>query len=186
MTVITDFDKTLFRFINGRCTADFLDGVMFAFSVIGYGIVFSVTGLLLIALGFRLGNVRLRRAGYAGLIAIAGAGVVTALLKRIWERPRPLLTMTDVRTAGEHFLANSFPSGHTASAFAFALAVSAVYPKTRPYLLTLAFVIGLSRIYLGSHFPVDVVFGGVFGAIVGAAVGKVFADHEEPEEPAEE
>ncbi len=182
MTPVTEIDKAIFRFINGRCTADSLDGTMFVLSVIGYGIVFSVTGLLLIALGFYRRDVKLRRAGYAGLIAIAGAGIVTALLKHIWERPRPLLTMTDVRTAGEHFLANSFPSGHTASGFAFALAVSSVYPKTRPYLLVLATAIGLSRIYLGSHFPVDVLFGCAFGCIVGAAVGEVFKKHENAEE----
>jgi len=64
---------------------------------------------------------------------------------------------------------SSFPSGHSASAFAFALAASRELPEAGVVLFPLAAGVAYSRVYLGVHYPSDVVAGGAFGAAVGMA-----------------
>ena len=65
----------------------------------------------------------------------------------------------------------SFPSGHTASAFAFATAVAHSQPHAAAPLLVLASTVGYSRVHTGVHYPGDVVIGSLIGATVGRLVG---------------
>jgi undecaprenyl-diphosphatase len=58
----------------------------------------------------------------------------------------------------------SFPSGHAQTAFGTAVYLSLLYPKATPLFLTLACLVGLSRISLGAHFPGDVVVGALIGS----------------------
>jgi undecaprenyl-diphosphatase len=67
----------------------------------------------------------------------------------------------------------SFPSGHTAGSFAAALALSTFYPKDSALLFLLASGVGLSRVYLGHHFPSDVGVGAVLGLGVGALASRL-------------
>ena len=62
----------------------------------------------------------------------------------------------------------SFPSGHSATAFAAATAVAIVSPRLRVPALAIAAAVGLSRVYLRVHFPLDVVAGALVGAGLGA------------------
>jgi membrane-associated phospholipid phosphatase len=64
---------------------------------------------------------------------------------------------------------SSFPSGHSASAFAFAVAATRELPEAGPMLLPLAAGVAYSRVYLGVHYPSDVLAGGAFGTAVGMA-----------------
>lgn len=59
---------------------------------------------------------------------------------------------------------HSFPSGHTATSFAGATALSVVYPRGTPAFFLLAAAIAYSRLYVGVHFPLDVAGGAVIGA----------------------
>ncbi|MEP6962672.1 MAG: phosphatase PAP2 family protein [Acidobacteriota bacterium] len=68
----------------------------------------------------------------------------------------------------------SFPSGHTITAFAMAVALGAFYPEMRPGLFFCATSIAVSRILLGMHFLTDVVAGAVLGALLGAGAVGVF------------
>jgi membrane-associated phospholipid phosphatase len=61
---------------------------------------------------------------------------------------------------------HSFPSGHATTAIAGAMAVSRVWPEARGVWWTLALLIAYSRIYLGHHYPTDVIAGAVLGAAV--------------------
>ena len=64
----------------------------------------------------------------------------------------------------------SFPSGHSASAFAFASSVGASLPAAAPPLVALAAAVAYSRVYTGVHFPGDVIIGSVIGVVIGRGV----------------
>ena len=134
---------------------------------LGEGIVQTGICLALILAGLILDRINVRKAGYAGLIAYGMSGIVAQVVKHIWDRPRPLLVLFDVRTVDKVLFVHSFPSGHTVTAFAAAFAYSAFLPKTRPFLLFMAIAVGISRMYLGVHFPVDVLFGALIGSVTG-------------------
>lgn len=70
-------------------------------------------------------------------------------------------------------LTPSFPSGHAASSFAFAAFLSLRSPEYRPYLLVYALLSGLSQIYVGNHYPSDVLAGAVIG-IISAEIALLF------------
>lgn len=111
------------------------------------------------------------------LIAFISSGVCTQVLKNIIYEPRPQLYFeaTQYRFIIDGWAnsgkgANGFPSGHTASAFALALVLSAHYKKKIMSVIFLlaALLVGYSRIYLAMHFPVDVLAGAFIGSFFGA------------------
>jgi undecaprenyl-diphosphatase len=93
-------------------------------------------------------------------------GVATTLLKTTIDRARPFVTYPD--DIHKHSVAGSksYPSGHTSMAFAAATSISLQYPKW--YVIAPAFIyasgVGYSRMYLGVHYPTDVLAGAVLGA----------------------
>jgi undecaprenyl-diphosphatase len=62
---------------------------------------------------------------------------------------------------------SSFPAGHAATAFAGAVLIACVVPAAAPVLLAVAALIGFSRVYVGVHYPTDVLAGAAIGAGVG-------------------
>lgn len=104
-----------------------------------------------------------RRAAFDGVASIAfTAVVVNAALKPLGRRRRPErgpLLARHVRMPKSR----SFPSGHAASAFAFATGVAATQPPLALPLRALAGVVAYSRVHTGVHFPGDVVIGSLLG-----------------------
>ena len=65
---------------------------------------------------------------------------------------------------------SSFPSGHTSTSFACAYVISRLAPRLTIPVFVLAALIGFSRVYVGVHYPLDVVAGAIFGLIVARAL----------------
>jgi undecaprenyl-diphosphatase len=108
-------------------------------------------------------------AHYAWLLG-TGAGLAVAtsqILKRLFCRPRPTSGMSGLASLVAIPDRFSFPSGHTAAAFGVAAALAGEGSGTVLLTLILAFGIGISRVYLGAHYPLDV----AAGMLVGAASG---------------
>ena len=68
-------------------------------------------------------------------------------------------------------LSRSFPSGHTAAAFAFATGTGHILPWAGPPLIVLASAVGYSRVHTGVHFPIDVIAGALCGVTAAEATG---------------
>lgn len=106
----------------------------------------------------------------AGLVAFALELAAYRLIKQTVRRNRPFEVIAGVacrRRPSDRF---SFPSGHTAAAWVAAILIAEIYPPLLPASALWALAVGISRVYLGVHFPSDVVVGMVLG-ILSAACG---------------
>lgn len=167
--LITQLDTAGFKFVNSGLACPVMDHIMVAATVVGGGTFQAIYCLAFVLIGLITRNVDWRRAGYAGLTAAAMSTVAVQICKHLWNRPRPLLAMYDVRVVHETLFAHSFPSGHTMTAFAVAFACCAFVKKLRCVMIPFAILTGFSRIYVGAHFPLDVLYGALLGTFVGLA-----------------
>jgi diacylglycerol kinase family enzyme/membrane-associated phospholipid phosphatase len=117
-----------------------------------------------------------RRAALRGLLAIAATSAVTNLpAKLLAGRERPDLSVVpEVRRLARVPASTSFPSGHSASALAFATAASLELPRARVPLLALASAVAYSRVYTGVHYPGDVLVGGAIGVLIARATTRTW------------
>jgi undecaprenyl-diphosphatase len=120
----------------------------------------SALGLALLLVAF--GNEHQFETGKLMTVAFSGTGIAIFALKQIVRRTRPL-----EKKAG---LSSSFPSGHTGNAFALATVISNQYPRLRIPLYLGATLVGISRIYLGRHYPSDVLVGAAIGTLTATEV----------------
>jgi len=107
--------------------------------------------------------------GLAVLVAVSVGFRLDNLLKDVIERPRPpgLLVGLDVR---DHVDGFGFPSGHTTMAWAVAAALHPILPpRARGIAWGLAALVGLARMYVGVHWPADIVGGAALGLAIGSA-----------------
>ena len=130
-----------------------------------------VKGPLLVAVGWCADLSGRRLVPLIALAATASffvASAVNFFLKDLVARARPPEAIGFDALVGVPG-SPSFPSGHAMTAFATAAAVAVLAPRIRWPVLALAALIGFSRVYLGVHFWLDVVVGGIFGLAIGAA-----------------
>jgi membrane-associated phospholipid phosphatase len=117
-----------------------------------------------------------RRAAVTGVAAIGAASlVVNQPMKLLGNRARPDRAGHEVPE--ERWVAmptsTSFPSGHSASALAFAVAVADVIPALRWPLRMAGGTVAFSRVYTGVHYPGDVLVGAATGALLGRLVSRL-------------
>jgi undecaprenyl-diphosphatase len=139
----------------------FFEGLSYAGRL---GLIWVAIALVLCAL--------YRRWGLLGLtiIAVALADWSAMGLKALFDRPRPPLRYAEpeplVRTPHD----GSFPSGHAATSFAAATIMSFAFPRLAPFLFVLAALVAWSRVYVGVHYPLDIIGGALLGIGVALAV----------------
>jgi undecaprenyl-diphosphatase len=137
---------------------------------------FSKPWLLLAGVLALFGGARGRRAAVTGVAALGLTSLlVNQSIKLISERRRPdraehsVPRSRWVRMPGS----DSFPSGHSASAAAFAVSVGDLLPPFRVPLRAAAAIVAFSRVYTGVHYPADIVAGAAVGAVVGKVTSTV-------------
>ncbi|MEX2587204.1 MAG: phosphatase PAP2 family protein [Actinomycetota bacterium] len=130
---------------------------------------------IIIALALaRLGGRAGRRSAMRGLLSIAATStLVNVPLKMVARRSRP--EGRSVRTRfGRAPTSSSFPSGHAASAAAFATGAALEMPSTALPLAVLAAGVGASRVYAGVHYPTDVIAGALTGTVVASSLRRLW------------
>lgn len=120
------------------------------------------------------GGRRGRRAALEGVVAIGvTSATINLVAKSVATRPRP--ERADLATFAARAIAmpasSSFPSGHAASAFAFAHAVGRHMPLLAIPIGLLAGCVAYARVHLGVHYPVDVAVGSIAGSGIASMVG---------------
>ena len=122
-----------------------------------------------------VGGRRGRRAAVVGLVSAAtSSAVVNVALKNLYARERPDRAAAAVTRTRHTRMPNSssFPSGHSASGFAFAAAVGHEVPALSFPLRMLAVTVAYSRVHSGVHYPGDTIVGSLAGAAIGLTVAK--------------
>lgn len=178
LETILNLDKYIFLVINNSLANSFNDlflgGVTWGGNLV---ILLPITAIYL----YLLDKKSFRKKFIILVLAVLLGGIIVQLLKKVVERPRPLKEMETLLLAGEvkiHSLfypyrANSFPSGHTQAAFGTATALICITKKHIFYFISIASLIGLSRIYVGVHFPLDVVSGAIIGTLTSILVFRI-------------
>lgn len=173
LEVIQKTDETVLTWIGDHLRADWLDPLMAVYTTLGNGgLVFIV--LAVIFLFFR----KTRRAGASAAVGLAlGALSTNLIIKPLVARPRPWVVMEGWETLVTSSDMNSFPSGHTTAAFAFAAALCVALPQkwAKAAALIAAALMGFSRLYAGVHFPTDVLAGAAVGTLCGLLGGMIIA-----------
>ncbi|QFZ73457.1 phosphatase PAP2 family protein [Streptomyces fagopyri] len=120
-----------------------------------------------------------RRAAARGLASLSlASATINTVGKRTVRRPRPSLApVPQARRLKRQPITTSFPSGHSASAAAFATGVALESHGWGAAVAPLATAVALSRVYTGAHFPSDVLAGAALGAAAAFAVRRLLPEH---------
>lgn len=167
--VLKQLDLSVFYFINHTLSCGVLD-IFFSFitNVRHWFPVYIIALLYLTIKGGRKGRI----AAVLVLLLVAATDQLGAkVIKEIFQRLRPCNALPDVLTPLGCTGTFSFPSNHALNNFAVGFFFLLLYPKTKWYLLTVASLIAISRVYLGLHYPSDI----LGGAILGIGFGYLFS-----------
>jgi membrane-associated phospholipid phosphatase len=163
-------DARVFLFLNLRgYHHKWLDAVMWLTTQLGS----MLTAFILAGVFFWTNHQRLAAEVIFGILTL---WLFVEITKMLTDRARPFLTLEDSRVIGWRELGRSFPSGHTSQTFFLVTLLNLHFqPATRgtAALYALAALVGFTRIYVGAHYPRDVLGGAVLGSIWGVLANLV-------------
>ena len=163
-------DRSVFFFINHGLSNPFFNFIMPVISEIGNGPILFIISLALILS-------KKRELKLTGLIMFAGLIVSFCLvsgLKVLIARPRPSLVFANVCLLAK-VKGMSFPSSHATASFMTAAVLTAYFKKYAVLFYSFAAAVAVSRVYMGVHYPSDVLAGAVMGVAIGYLLTKICA-----------
>jgi undecaprenyl-diphosphatase len=168
---LNHIDTVVFRFFNSTIANPVFDMLMpFLTDLNKQRLVLVLVGTLLLWMIIR-GKRSVRLAAFCLLVTILLSDQVSSSVIKYWLlRDRPCHALQDVRllvSCGSGF---SFPSSHAVNNFAGALILAFYFPRVKWWFFGFAAVIAFSRVYVGVHYPLDVVGGSVIGLMCGGCV----------------
>lgn len=160
------FDEKLIKLINDKMKSKFLDKVMLRITNLG-SVMFIFPFIFVLII---LRNKEARTIGIQSAITLCISQTITYSLKSLLSRERPYNILKNLNTFDIILKDYSFPSGHTSASFSVATIIALNIPELSLFAISIAFLIGISRIYLGVHYPTDVVAGIIIGVGSGIIV----------------
>jgi membrane-associated phospholipid phosphatase len=157
------WDSRVFLLFNRRGYPKWLDYFMWLFTQLGSMLIAFGVAFLFFLLGYRYLVIEI-------ILGTLTLWLLVETIKALAERERPFLTFEDTRIIGWREKGASFPSGHTSQIF---FLIALLLLRFSPgigislALYTVAAIVGFTRIYVGAHYPRDVLGGAVLGSIWG-------------------
>jgi len=163
------WDSRVFLLFNRRNYPHWLDGFMWLMTQLG-------NMLTALAVAFLFFLLHYRRLGIEIVLGTLTLWLLVETIKVLADRDRPFLPFEDVRVIGWREKGDSFPSGHTTQIFFLATLLILRFPLIWQASLVgyaVAVLVGFTRIYVGAHYPRDVLGGAVLGGIWGILVNLI-------------
>ena len=165
--IFTKVDLSILLWIQDNLRSEYVTTFMYHITSMG-SILLTLMALYFIIKGSRSEKV-------AGVAVLASSVleiiIVNGVLKYLIARPRPFVTYDEVVPLANILSEHSFPSGHTALVFSMAFVIYKLFPEIYGKVaIVIACLVGLSRVYLGVHYPSDVVAGVIVGYVVAEIV----------------
>lgn len=168
--LFSNYDTRLFIFINQLGHNPYLNSFFSLLSGVGtLGIIWAIIAIILFFWEKKNDHQKL----FALFLGLGISAVVVEIVKNLTKRVRPELAIPFTITISEKSASFSFPSGHATIAFAAAYILSCNHKKLKWFYYLLALLISYSRIYLGKHYPSDVIVGAMLGLLVGLISKKI-------------
>ncbi|MDQ0857978.1 phosphatase PAP2 family protein [Bacillus sp. V2I10] len=158
-----DFECRLFRSVNRHFDRKFMNCFFRSITHAG-GATFTISICLLLIL---MTGGETRMAAIASAAALLISHLPVAFVKKRYPRKRPYLALLETKVTANPLEDHSFPSGHTTAIFSVIIPFILILPQTAILLLPLGISIGVSRMYLGLHYPSDVLAGCLLGTTAG-------------------
>ena len=169
---LTTIDGNILLFLQNYIRNDVLTPIMTTVSTIGNkGAIWLLISIIL------LFPKRTRLIGFLSLVSIAITyGINNLWLKNFIARTRPYEVIDGLHCLMKHADDYSFPSGHAASSFAVGVMLFRCANKkpVKALVMILAFLIAFSRVYVGIHYPSDVIAGAVIGTVIATIIFLLF------------
>jgi undecaprenyl-diphosphatase len=171
LDALLGWDERIFRLLNGNWLNPILDRLLpFATDAGNFILPFVVAAIVIVLVGRVRG---LRFLVLAVVSVVVADAIGTHIFKYSFLRARPCITLGDVRLLVGCTNLPSFPSNHAVNASVIATLTSLYMPRLWLPATALAILIGYSRVYVGVHYPLDVLAGIVLGIVVAVACSGV-------------
>ena len=163
LETLLNLDGGFLLFLQESVRNPILDNIMIFITSLGNGGMIWIAATILLLIPKKT-----RKAGIMSAVALLGSLIINNnIVKNIVQRPRPFVTFTDLQIIIPTPSEFSFPSGHTSSSFAAAAVFYRHLPKKLGLpAVILAGLIGFSRLYVGVHYPTDVIAGVLMGILL--------------------
>lgn len=163
LETLLNLDGGFLLFLQESVRNPILDNIMIFITSLGNGGMIWIAATIALLIPKKT-----RKAGVVSAVALLGSLIINNnIVKNIVQRPRPFVTFTDLQIIIPTPSEFSFPSGHTSSSFAAAAVFYRHLPKKLGLpAVILAGLIGFSRLYVGVHYPTDVIAGVLMGILL--------------------
>ncbi len=175
MDILQAIDVSLFRSLNGGLANPVFDLLMpFLTDLNKQKIVLVLVAVIILWMLVK-GDRSIRWAAVLLIVTIAVSDQLSSSVIKHWfERPRPCHMLANVRLLVDCGSGFSFPSSHAVNNFAGALVLAWFIPRGVWWFFGFAAVVAFSRIYVGVHYPLDILGGAVIGLVCGGLVLVLF------------
>ncbi|WP_096187095.1 phosphatase PAP2 family protein [Evansella halocellulosilytica] len=161
VTWVTVNDDRFFLMVNQQMKCKVLDFVLPRITHVG-GALFTLSSLFILIVLFPND---VRYWALQGLASLTISHVIVHIIKKAYCRPRPYAKLSNVHLCSNPLKDYSFPSGHTTAITSIAIIFSYYLPLLALFLLPIAALVGISRMYLGLHYPTDCIIGAMLGVV---------------------